>query len=346
MSALRLTVMQIGLGLAALGRPGYINLDRDAHLLSRTVEGMQSQADAVMDEVLVLASSGSSVPWFDCARSYGLSEKFLGEFLRSRKVSPEDVYVSSKWGYTYVAEWNVQLGEGEKHEIKDHSVENFLKQLQETNENIGEYLNLYQVHSATFDSGILTNVKVHEALRKCREERGWLIGLSVSGENQDELIREAMQIRVNSGDDRNSAAGDASAADRLFDSVQCTYNLLEQRPGPALLEASEAGMDVIIKESLANGRVLQHPKLHEYARKLGCEPDQLALGAVLAQPFRPRVLSGAVTTEQFRSNYKALNVAETLVESKLGKEILKELMDECRMESGQYWKDRSALAWN
>lgn len=51
------------------------------------------------------------------------SEKFVGEYLRSNNILPEDVYVSSKWGYTYVAEWKVELGEGEPHEIKDHSLE-------------------------------------------------------------------------------------------------------------------------------------------------------------------------------------------------------------------------------
>ena len=63
------------------------------------------------------------VPWLDCARSYGLSKKIVGDYLRSNNVLPEDVYVLSKWGYTYVAGWNVELGEGEPHEVKDHSLE-------------------------------------------------------------------------------------------------------------------------------------------------------------------------------------------------------------------------------
>ena len=63
------------------------------------------------------------VPWLDCARSYGLSEEFVGDYLRLNRIMPEDVYVSSKWGYTYVADWRVELGDGEPHEIKDHSLE-------------------------------------------------------------------------------------------------------------------------------------------------------------------------------------------------------------------------------
>lgn len=43
--------------------------------------------------------------------------------MRSNKVKPDEVYVSSKWGYTYVADWNVELNEGEPHEVKDHSAQ-------------------------------------------------------------------------------------------------------------------------------------------------------------------------------------------------------------------------------
>ena len=331
--------MRIGLGMAALGRPGYINLSRDTHLPSRTVEGMQSQANAVMDELFEKAAAASgdgekNVPWLDCARSYGLSEKFVGEYLRSRNVSPEEVYVSSKWGYTYVADWNVELGDGEPHEVKDPSLPNFLKQVEETREFVGSYLKLYQVHSATMESGILTNTDVHEALHKCRQEHGWKLGLSVSGTNQDEIIRKAMEITI----------GEPPV--RLFDSVQCTYNVLEQKPGTALLEAREAGMDVIIKEGLANGRTLRHPRLLELSERMGCNADQLALGAVLAQPFRPRVLSGAVTTDQLSSNLGALDVNEKLTTTDEGKKILEELMAGCKMDSEEYWKDRSALKWN
>ena len=195
-------------------------------------------------------------------------------------------------------------------------------------------------------------------MHKCRVENGWRLGLSVSGPTQDGLIREAVNIRV-------STPGQSPV--RLFDSVQvrrflirqsickpanvshlffqCTYNVLEQRPGPALIEAREAGMDVIIKEGMANGRALRHPKLLECAKKLECAPDALALGAILAQPFQPRVLSGAVTAEQLRSNLGALSVEQTLSTAD-GKASLQQLMEGCRMESEAYWKDRTDLKWN
>ena len=111
---------RLGLGMAALGRPGYINLNRESILgQNRPVELMQKQANEVMDKLFSLTDS----PWLDCARSYGLSEKFVGEYLRGRKIAPDACYVSSKWGYTYVADWNVKLEDGKPHEVKDHSTE-------------------------------------------------------------------------------------------------------------------------------------------------------------------------------------------------------------------------------
>mmetsp|Transcript_23130 Transcript_23130/g.54873 ORF Transcript_23130/g.54873 Transcript_23130/m.54873 type:complete len:183 (+) Transcript_23130:751-1299(+) len=182
----------------------------------------------------------------------------------------------------------------------------------------------------------MDNAEVHRALVKCRSENGWKIGLSVSSPKQDDVIRRAIELEV---DDVNG-----SGKTKVFDSVQCTYNVLEQRPGPALLEASQSGMDIIIKEGLANGRALKHPTIQQYAKKLGCEPDQLALGCILAQPFRPRVLSGAVTPEQLESNLKALDVADQILEKDTN--LLQEIMDKTVMDSQEYWTERSNLSWN
>lgn len=331
---------RLGLGMAALGRPGYINLDRDSVFGasdSRSIDDMQNQANLVLDCMFKFKQSNgsssnngsSSKPWVDCARSYGLSENFVGEYLRQQKIEPGEVYVSSKWGYSYVADWQVQLEAGKPHEVKDHSVENFLKQFEESMDIIGDYLNLYQIHSATFDSGVLENEDVHKALHKVKKEKGISIGLSVSSPKQDEVIQKAMTIEVD--------------GTKLFDSVQCTFNVLEQRPGPCLSKAHGAGMDIIIKEGMANGRVLRHPIVKEYSEKLSCSPDQLALACILAQPFQPRVLSGAVTPEQLESNLGAETVAERLRQDSI---LLTEIMEKTRMESDEYWSDRSMLAWN
>ena len=319
---------RMGLGMAALGRPGYITLGRSAIFGGsddRSIDKMQQTSNKVIDTLFSLTDK----PWLDCARSYGLSEKFVGEYLRGNKIDPESVYVSSKWGYTYVAEWQVNLDEGAKHEVKDHSTENFLKQMEETASFLGEYLDLYQIHSATFDSGILTDSRAHKALSDCRKAKGWTIGLSVSGPDQDEILREAMAIKV--------------GGEPLFDSVQCTFNVLEQKPGPALKEAADSGMDIIIKEGMANGRVFRNEKLVEHAKKLSCEVDQLALAFILSQGFEPRVLSGAVTSQQLSSNLKALEVVDLLQKQP---SLLKDIAKDCVVPSEDYWNERSAMSWN
>ena len=181
------------------------------------------------------------------------------------------------------------------------------------------------------ESGILHNTEAHTALANCRADRGWKLGLSVSGPTQNDVLMKAMEIK---------AVGEDIP---LFDSVQCTYNVLEQRPAEALMKAHESGMDIIIKEGLANGRALRHEPVLQYSKKLDCLPDQLALGCILAQPFAPRVLSGAVTPEQLESNFKAQALAEKLKKDPV---LLQELMTSFVIPSEDYWAERSALKWN
>src|SRR5262245_22088215 len=94
-----LPVTAIGLGLAALGRPGYLNLGHGDDLGSdRSVDALERRAHAVLD-----AAHDAGVRYFDAARSYGRAEDFLASWLRRRGLAPGEVTVGSKWGYTYTA---------------------------------------------------------------------------------------------------------------------------------------------------------------------------------------------------------------------------------------------------
>jgi aryl-alcohol dehydrogenase-like predicted oxidoreductase len=321
-----LAVSPVGLGLAALGRPGYINLGHAADL-ARDYElaQMEAHAHAVLD-----AAWEAGVRYFDAARSYGRAEVFLAGWLAKRRIAPGAVTVGSKWGYTYTAGWQTQA---ERHEVKDHSLATLLRQSSESREILGSYLGLYQIHSATPESGVLEDRAVREELARLRGQ-GWKIGLTVSGPRQGETVRRALGV--------------TTGGERLFDCVQATWNLLEPSTGPALEEARAAGLGVIIKEALANGRLTarnndpaftaRRRRLEEEAARFGVSLDALALAAALARPWVDVVLSGAAVVDQFRSNLAALSVPWDQRADELARGLAESPED--------YWNTRARLPWN
>ncbi|MGZ4229706.1 MAG: aldo/keto reductase, partial [Solirubrobacteraceae bacterium] len=118
----------IALGLAALGRPGYLNLGHGGDFDERSVHGMETRTHEVLD-----AAYAAGVRHFDAARSYGRAEEFLGQWLRSRSIEPGAVTISSKWGYTYTADWQV---DADPPEVKDLSADTLRRQLAETREQL------------------------------------------------------------------------------------------------------------------------------------------------------------------------------------------------------------------
>jgi aryl-alcohol dehydrogenase-like predicted oxidoreductase len=297
----------LGLGLAALGRPGYLNLGHADDLgEDRSVAALRARAHEMLD-----AAWEAGVRHLDAARSYGRAEEFLGEWLRSRR--PEGAVVSSKWGYVYTAGWRV---DADPPEVKHHDAETFRRQLAETREQLGDRLDLYAIHSATPESGVLANDEVLDELRALRAD-GLRIGVTVSGTSQGETIRTALSLD-------------------LFDAVQATWNLHERSAEPELEAAHAQGLTVYVKEALANGRLAGReaaPALAEAAAHQRTTPDALALAAVLARPWADVVLSGAASLATLRSNLAATALASV---PDLG---------EMTEDPVGYWKRRSGLAW-
>jgi aryl-alcohol dehydrogenase-like predicted oxidoreductase len=304
---------EIGLGLAALGRPGYINLGHGRDIEDIAVERMERAAHEVLD-----VAYENGVRAFDAARSYGRAEAFLASWLERRKVGPRDVRVSSKWGYSYTAGWRVDADE---HEVKELSAATLRRQWAETRELLGDHVRLYQIHSATIESGVLEDREVRAELAALRE-RGVRIGLTVTGARQAETIERAL------------ATGG-------FDAVQATWNLHERAAAGALAGAHRAGLYVMVKEALANGRLTARgagPPLVRAARERDTTEDALALSAALAQPWVDVVLSGAATVGQLRSNLAARGLAwDDELERRLAGLV---------EEPAAYWAARSKLPWN
>ena len=315
-------VTPVGLGLAALGRPAYIDLGRDADLgPARDVEALERRCHQVLD-----AAFAAGVRYLDAARSYGRAEEFLASWLRSRDVDPAEVTVGSKWGYTYVGDWRM---DADTHEVKDHSLPALTRQAAETRSLLGDHLDLYQIHSATLDSGVLEDRPVLDELTRLRDQ-GLVIGLSSSGPAQAATIRRALEL---------TTAGKAP-----FACVQATWNLLEPSAGPALAEAGQAGWGVIVKEAVANGRLTPHgrgPATEVLARIAATHDvgvDAVALAAVLANPWADVVLSGAVTPAQLRSNLAAPHVELNAAE-------LEELAALAEPPD-RFWRHRANLTWS
>ncbi|MCU1462442.1 MAG: mxcA [Acidimicrobiales bacterium] len=261
----------LGLGLAALGRPGYINVGHGRDLAPTRLDpdAMQQRVDEVLD-----AAVAAGIDYVDAARSYGRAEEFLASWLASRARPVGSPVVGSKWGYTYTAGWRVQA---EQHEVKDHGLATFRRQIAESRALLGDHLARYQVHSATLESGVLDDRAVLDALAELAAS-GTAVGITTSGPAQAATIRRALRI------------------DSPFTSVQATWNLYERSAGPALAEAHAAGWRVIVKEALANGRL--------------AATDGVALATALAQPWADVVLSGAATVAHLQSNMAALDLVD------------------------------------
>ena len=327
-ASFRPMTVRLGLGLAALGRPGYVTLNHASDLGGRyDPAAMEAHAHAVLD-----AAFEAGIRYVDAARSYGRAEDFVASWLRAREIEPGEIVVASKWGYTYTAGWSTSATQ---HEVKDHSLTAFERQLAESVERLGPYLSLYQIHSVTADGKTLDDAPLIDAIARLRE-KGISAGLSVSGAGQAVAIRRSLEVRR---DGR-----------RVFDSVQATWNLLERGAESALADAHAAGMRVVVKEALANGRLTHgnrndremfYPLVAEIralAESRGTTLETLAIAAVLARPWATIVLTGAATVEQVRSNVAAISMDYDA--------DLDEELRSVAVSSAEYWRARSSFAWN
>ena len=321
-------IARLGLGLAALGRPGYVTLNHASDLGGRYDPSiMELHTHHVLD-----AAFEAGIRYIDAARSYGRAEDFVASWLRKRAIEPGEITVASKWGYTYTAGWSTSAAQ---HEVKEHSLEVLNRQLAESFERLGRHLSLYQIHSVTTESKTLDDQALIDAIARLRE-RGIRAGLSVSGAGQDVAIRRSLEVRRD--------------GERVFDSVQATWNILERGAESALEDAHGAGMKVVVKESLANGRLTQGnrqadevfspplARIREVAEGRSTTIEMLALGAALARPWADVVLTGAATVEQVQSSVAALEFGYD--------PELEEKLRSVAIDSTEYWRARSSFRWN
>ena len=312
---------RLGIGLAAVARPAYITEGRARDLgEDRDPASLEQRTWAVLD-----AAVDVGMTYVDVARSYGRAEQFLASWLAAHPAVR--VEVGSKWGYRYVGDWRL---DAPAHEVKDHSLAAFLRQWEETSALLGDHLTAYHVHSATLDTGVLEDAAVHRALRPL-QDRGIAVGISTSGPQQAEAVRRALEVTVD--------------GEPLFTSFQSTWNVLETSVQPALEEAAQAGARVLVKEPLANGRLAPGAddgspgarRVRELATALGVTADAVAIAAALGHPWATRVLSGAVSPDQVRSN--AAGASLELPDD------VRDQLTELAEDPQDYWTARARRAW-
>ena len=219
------------------------------------------------------------------------------------------------------------------HEQKELSPDRFAGQVAESHALLGAWLDLYQIHSATADSGALTDDRLLRSLIERKRAGDYrAVGVTLTGVDAARALDLALAARVD--------------GEPVFDVVHATFNVLEPSLACPLADAHAAGRGVIVKEVFANGRLTDAEAAHDpglarlsaVARTRRIGVDQLALAWVLQHPFIDCALSGAATTPQLRSHVAATTIA-------LDDEV-EQIVRGVAESPDAYWRRRAALPWS
>ena len=217
--------------------------------------------------------------------------------------------------------------------MKEHSLSKLNEQWDHTQQLL-PYLKTYQIHSATFESGVLENAAVLQRLHELKEQYGISIGLTVTGDHQSEVLKKAFDVVVEN--------------EPLFQSLQATFNILDQ----SILELRDVlednGRQLIVKEALANGRLFRNTiyphyqsvygQLESIAQRYDVGVDAVALRFCMDAFSNSTVLSGANNANHIASNLKANDF-------QLDEKEMKALM-QFGIAPNAYWSERKKLSWN
>jgi len=316
---------KIGLGTAAIGRPQYINIRQKAST-EFSLDAFRQAGIRMLD-----VAYEQGVRYFDTAPGYGMAEQLMMDWIKTKNDST--IEVATKWGYTYIANFDPKATQ---HEVKEHSLSKLNEQWTES-KSLLPLLTTYQIHSATFETGVLDNQNVLNRLLDLKNKHNIRMGITTTGANQVEVLKKVLDVKIQEIP--------------LFDVFQVTYNLFDQSLATLAKKSLLQDKRLVIKEALANGRIFPNDKyphytkiyeiLHSLANKYDVGIDAIALRFCIDSllPFHPfKVLSGAATQQQLSENLKANQFQ--LTEQEI--DILKGLA----IEPTPYWQERKQLAWN
>jgi aryl-alcohol dehydrogenase-like predicted oxidoreductase len=315
--------MALGLGTAALGRPQYINIKQENDGQTQNLEAFKKQGISALEKAYELG-----VRYFDTAPGYGLAEQLLIDWLQTKKDA--SLTVGTKWGYTYIADFDPNA---KIHEIKEHSLDKLNEQWN-VSKVLLPHLKIYQIHSATLETGVLDNLRILNRLAFLKNEYGLQIGITTTGVNQVEVIKKALDVSVE--------------GKSLFDAFQVTYNVLDQNLNTISKELIQQNKKIIIKEALANGRLFRNEKYAHYnklytaldtlAKKYNAKVDSILLNFCEQTIPESIVLSGASNIVHLTSNMN-------MNDFKLSVDDLEKIAA-FKIDATTYWQERKQLNWN
>ena len=314
--------MKLGLGTAALGRPQYINV-RQNNNIKHDLETFRKHSFQVLEDAY-----NSGIRYFDTAPGYGLAEGLVLEWLKTK--NDKTIEIATKWGYTYTANFDTNAT---IHEVKEHS-------LAKLNEQWGysklllPYLKVYQIHSATLETGVLKNKEVLEQLAFLKKEHNLKIGITTTGTNQVEVLKKALEILVD--------------GEPIFDLFQVTYNFLDQSLKEMLAELISQNKSIVVKEAMANGRIFRNERYPNYnemysildnlSKKYNVGIDAISLKYCEQTITNSIVLSGASNTKQLKENLKMNSFSLSIDDI--------EILNSFKTAPESYWIERKKLQWN
>jgi aryl-alcohol dehydrogenase-like predicted oxidoreductase len=314
---------KIGLGTAAIGRPLYINIREESTNNEFSLEYFRQKGIEVLD-----AAYAQGIRYFDTAPGYGMAEQMLIDWIQEKK--DENIEIATKWGYTYVANFD---SEAIQHEIKEHSLQKLNEQW-EASKNLLPWLTTYQIHSATLETGVLDNTEVLNRLAQLKDEYGIRMAITTTGANQVDVLNRALDIEVDGNE--------------LFDLFQVTYNVFDQSIALLAGQIANRGKRLVIKEALANGRTFPNEKypnygetyssLNQLAIKYNVGVDAVALRFCIDSIPVYKVLSGASQNQHLSDNLKANDFR--LLDGEI--DTIKELA----VNPVEYWNERKQLGWS
>ncbi|MGK0363080.1 MAG: aryl-alcohol dehydrogenase-like predicted oxidoreductase [Saprospiraceae bacterium] len=314
---------KIGLGTAAIGRPLYINIKKETAVNDFSKEVFRQKGIDILE-----TAYEQGIRYFDTAPGYGMAEQMLIDWVQEKEDTR--IEIATKWGYTYVANFD---GNATQHEVKEHSLAKLNEQW-EKSKILLPSLTTYQIHSTTFETGVLENEAVLNRLAELRNKHGLRMGITTTGANQAEVLRKALDVKVNGED--------------LFNLFQVTYNIFDQSLASIATEISKQNKRLVIKEALANGRIFPNEKYSHYvtayqqlkqlADKHNVGIDAIALRFCVDSIPIYKVLSGAANAQHLTDNIK-------VADFKLEEEDITALKA-LAINPTLYWNERKQLGWN